>query len=260
MAEAAEAKKRGTLPPYIAFKTLLDIVERMSREEPPTRVDGSYLESYAGGYRPTVINNLFTLGLLNAEGEPTERLLALIKADEAGRKELVAEMIRQTYPTVVGLQLNSTQGQFLEQFSALGAAGDTRRKAVSFFLKAAAYAGVSTGTHWKTPAAATSGTSKRRVKVDPQVKVTETQQGAVVGDFSGEIVSIDLGNAGSVVVHVDVKWLQLDDDTFIALRRSISDLKALVRDEPGSRSDGASETTNTNETNDDEEYDGEDET
>ena len=55
-----ESAVKTPIPPYIAFKTLLDVIERMEREGPPTRVDPTYLESYAGGYRPTVIANLHT--------------------------------------------------------------------------------------------------------------------------------------------------------------------------------------------------------
>lgn len=160
MTEAAAPK--GPMPPYIAFKTLLDLVERMEREEPPTRVDPTYLDTYAGGYRPTVIGNLQTMGLLTKTGEPTPVLLGLVSSDDAGRKKMVGELVKGLYPEVFALGMNSTQGQFLEAFTARGATGDTRRKAISFFLKACAYAGVQTGTHWKTPAASATGSTRRR--------------------------------------------------------------------------------------------------
>jgi hypothetical protein len=71
-------------------------------------------------------------------------------------------MLRGLYPEVFALGMNSTQGQFLEAFAARGATGDTRRKAISFFLKACSYAGVQTGTHWKTPPASATGSPRRR--------------------------------------------------------------------------------------------------
>lgn len=230
MAETtASATAKGPLPPYIAFKTLIDLIERMEREEPPTRVDPTYLDTYAGGYRPTVISNLQTLGLLTKTGEPTELLLGLVSADEVTRKELMAKMLGDVYADVLALPKNSTQGQFLDAFTGRGAQGDTRRKAVSFFLKACKNAGVQTGTHWKTPPASASGTTRRRTpkpngesgKVEP-IDPTSGDEGA------GEVVNVNLGAAGNVVVNVRVKWLQLDDETFLALRQAISAMKALA--------------------------------
>lgn len=219
----AENKKRS-LPPYIAFKTLLDLVGRMADDGLPTRVDGSYLESYAGGYRPTVIGNLQTLRLLNTANEPTELLKQLVEADEDRRKQLVGTILRDTYPDVLALPQNSTQQQFLDAFGRMGAQGDTKRKAVGFFLKAAVYAGVPTGRLWKTPASSASGASRRKTKTPPPAD--PPAQLPPAGE-PGESVIVDLGAAGSVTVQVDVRWLQLDDDTFVALRKVVNDLKAL---------------------------------
>lgn len=47
MAES-EGELKKPLPPYIAFKTLTDVIERMESEDIPTRVDPSYLDTYAG--------------------------------------------------------------------------------------------------------------------------------------------------------------------------------------------------------------------
>ena len=123
---AAAAHPKGQMPPYIAFKTLTDIIERMEREDPPTQVDPTYLDTYAGGYRPTVIGNLQTLGLLTKTCEPTPVLLGLVGADEPTRKKLIGELLLSVYPDVLALPKNSTQGQFLDVFTARGAQGDTR--------------------------------------------------------------------------------------------------------------------------------------
>jgi hypothetical protein len=228
------ATQKAPMPPYIAFKTLIDVIERMERESPPTRVDPTYLDTYAGGYRPTVIGNLQTLGLLTKAGEPTSVLLDLVEADEATRKTLIAQLIRTSYPDVLALPSNSTQGQFLEIFTARGAQGDTRRKAVSFFLKASAYAGIQTGTHWKTPPASTSSSTRRRATKEKNGSETPDPSGETQNStsLSGEIVTVDLGDAGRVVVAVDVKWLQLNDETFTSLRKAIQDLKSLAAANP----------------------------
>lgn len=229
MAENASDSKQP-LPPYIAFKTLIDVVERMEREDIPTRVDPSYLDSYAGGYRPTVIGNLQTLGLLGKGGEPTERLSSLVYANEADRQRLVGEMISEFYSDIFALGLNSTQSQFLEAFAAKGVRGDTRRKAISFFLKACAYSGVKVGTLWKTPPATPTGTSAKRKAQQTAIKndTPPAEERATVHHGAGETVVVELGTAGRVTVHVDVKWLELDDPNVKTLRDAIKSLQKMA--------------------------------
>lgn len=229
MAENASDSKQP-LPPYIAFKTLIDLVERMERDHIPTRVDPSYLDSYAGGYRPTVISNLQTLGLLGKGGEPTERLQALVYANEADRQRLIGEIIRDFYSDVFALGLNSTQSQFLEAFVAKGVRGDTRRKATSFFLKACAYSGVKVGSLWKAPPATPTASSTKRKFQQMTAKddATPADEQATDQRGAGETVVVDLGTAGRVTVHVDVKWLELDDPNVKTLRDAIRSLQQMA--------------------------------
>ena len=82
-------------PPYTAFRTILDLIERMVKEEPPSRIDKSYLNNYSGGYQTQVIAMLNTLGLRNEETQEVgERMLALVKASETERPRIIAEMVR----------------------------------------------------------------------------------------------------------------------------------------------------------------------
>lgn len=229
MAEAEGPQPRkGSMPPYIAFKTLTDVVDRMAEEGPPTRVDATYLDNYAGGYRPTVIGNLQSMGLLKKTLEPEQKLLDLVAATEPDRKALYAALFRDLYPDILSMALNSTQGEFLEAFASRGASGDTRRKAISFFLKGCNYAGIEVGKMWKTPPASTSGARKRTNNKDKDPGNGTPPPTPHNATGSGEIVTIDLGEAGEVVVRVDVKWLQLDNDTFTSLRQAVMDLKALA--------------------------------
>lgn len=222
---------RAPLPPYIAFKTLTDLIERMEREDPPTRVDPTYLDSYAGGYRPTVIGNLQTLGLLNDSREPTERMLALVRAPEGDRQHLVGELIKGYYGDVLALGRNATQGQLLEAFNDKNVSGETRRKAIGFFINACKYADIGLSPHWKTPAAAKplgarkkgANTTDNNTGADAAQTSTKNSQGA------GETVVVDLGPAGAVTINVNVAWLVLNDKSVTALREGIKILSSLPK-------------------------------
>lgn len=149
-------------PPYIAFKTVTTLVDRMVREEPPSRIDKSYLDTFSGGYQSQVLAALHSLDLLEPDGRLADRLKLLVKADEPGRKAIVGEMVREFYPDALALGTNATQQQLLDAFSAMSAkvTGDTRRKAIAFFLNACQFSGVPVSRHWKTPRVPPSGVKR----------------------------------------------------------------------------------------------------
>ncbi len=92
---SASSSDEGFTPPYIAWKTLTTLVDRMEREDPPARIDKSYLDNLSGGYRTQVLAALHSLGLVDESGTLSERLKALVAGDEEGRKQIVAELVRE---------------------------------------------------------------------------------------------------------------------------------------------------------------------
>lgn len=161
MSETVDESKGVAKPPYISFKTLLNLWDRLATDGFPARIDKSFLESTAGGYATVVIASLRWLGYLHEDGRPTDSLKEIVTAPEGRRRTLLADALRDRYPGLeTAAEANQTQSQFLEYFTdTWGLAGDTRRKAVAFYLGAAKWAGVSTGPLWKTPA---SGSGSRR--------------------------------------------------------------------------------------------------
>jgi hypothetical protein len=94
--------------------------------------------------------------------------------EPASRPELIGEMLRQQYPSVVALDANATQGQLEEAFKDAGISGSTIRKAINFYLQAAEFAEIPVSRHFKTPRA-TSGNGRRatnRGKKTPEIQQT----------------------------------------------------------------------------------------
>src|SRR5260370_24959589 len=102
-------------PPYIAFKSLLNLIERMEREGIPGRIDPTYLDNLAGGYQGQVFSALRSLGLMADDRKPTGVLSALVSMPDR-REELVAELIRRVYPWTFTLTTDATHGQLEEAF------------------------------------------------------------------------------------------------------------------------------------------------
>lgn len=149
---AVEAKSFS--PPYTSFTTLLHAVERMSGEGGvPERIDRSYLSNMPGGVQSTFIASLKSLALVNDQLEPSETLVQLVEADEAGRKSIIRDLLQERYEGPLALSPKATQQQLEEAFREYGITGSTLRKAVGFFLAAARFAEVPTSPHFKLPKA-----------------------------------------------------------------------------------------------------------
>lgn len=210
-------------PPYIAFKTITTLIERMAREEPPDRIDKSYLDNFSGGYQTQVLAALHSLRFLDSEGHLSDRLKALVKGGEPERKALVAQITREFYADVLRLGTNATQQQLLEAFSAMSpkVTGDTRRKAIAFFLNACQYGGVPVSRHWKTPrvpptgkrsAATGKGGQLPKGSTDDQA---ETEDQAPIPTPNTRSLVLRSGGRITLSLSVDLFSLRGEDRDFV---------------------------------------------
>jgi hypothetical protein len=143
--------KRPAAPPYVSFKTLTNLLERLQETHLPPRIDRSYLDGLSGGYQTQVIAALRWLDLIGENGEVEGPLTALATNPEQ-RPGLIGELLRTHYPSVFALSgRNATQGQLEEEFRKFGITGATLRKAIAFFLHAARYAEIPVSPHFKIP-------------------------------------------------------------------------------------------------------------
>lgn len=157
------ADKRA-VPPYFPWPALPALVQRMATHGPPTRIDKSYLDNQSGGMQTAILSGLRWLGLIHEDGRLTDTFIQLAEADEAQRKEAITNLLRSRYGPILELGTqNATQLQLEEAFKTeFGAQGETRRKAVAFYLKAAAYAGVPVSRNWKPPRSTVVRSTRRK--------------------------------------------------------------------------------------------------
>jgi hypothetical protein len=150
--------------PYFPWNALLSLVQRMATEEPPTRIDKSYLDNYSGTTQTAILSGLRWLGLITDDGQLTVAFTVLVEADDAGRKQAIGDLLRSRYGLIIEMGTkNATQLELEEAFKAqFDAQGETRRKAVAFYLKAAQYAGVPVSRQWKTPRTTVPRSGRRK--------------------------------------------------------------------------------------------------
>jgi hypothetical protein len=164
MTEQSNGSDVKSVPPYFPWPALPTLAQRMATEGPPTRIDKSYLDTHSGGIQKAILSGLRWLELISDDGQLTDAFIQLVKADEADRKEAIARLLRSRYGPIIELGTqNATQLQLEEAFrTEFGAQGETRRKAVAFYLKAAAYAGVPVSRNWKPPRSTAVRSTRRK--------------------------------------------------------------------------------------------------
>jgi hypothetical protein len=150
------------MPPYVAFGTLLNQIERMERDGVPARIDGSYLIGMAGGTRSQLKVCLRSLGLIDEDSHTTPVLIALAENPDQ-RQEILAGILRGQFPELAALNGNATRGQLEETMTGYGITNaDTRRKAMGFYLAAADYAGIPLSPYLRPAKRAGSSSTPRR--------------------------------------------------------------------------------------------------
>ena len=213
-------------------------------------------ESLAG----RTVQTLVLLDFYDEKGQVTPAFDALRKMSDDEAHERLASMLREAYAEVLKYidPATATVDEIERQFRAFEPTGQVSRM-VQLFIGLFTYAGVippsenaprahTTGNRGGRPKANTNGAggtkgaqppkkpnpkAARPVEdppsppAPPDNETPTPPQNPPARSGSGEQVVIDLGDAGTVSINVDVRWLSLPDETFTKLRQGIRDLEAL---------------------------------
>ena len=203
------------VPPYMSFATLLNQIERMEQRGTPARIDRSYLVGMAGGTRNQFKMGLRSLGLIDESDQVTPALARLAKHPEE-RKALLAEILRERFPALVSLDENATRGQLDEVLTDYGFGVDTRRKAASFYVAAATYAGIPMSPHIR-PAKGVNSAAARRAAGTRRPRKRPAGSAASPPPSPGNAHTVRLKSGGQVALSVSVNVMELsvDDREFV---------------------------------------------
>ncbi len=127
--------------PYVPFKTFLTALDALEAGM-PNQLDRSVWPSYSGAIQGQLLGAFRFLGLMDEGNCPTVALRELVSKREA-RRDLLRALIERHYRTLVALDLARTSPRQLDEaMRQYGLSGATHKKAVSFFLQAAQFAGL----------------------------------------------------------------------------------------------------------------------
>jgi hypothetical protein len=221
-------------PPYLAFQTFLAFLNELAAKPLPPQIDRSIMNTKSGTDQANLFSALKFFDLIDDNNIVQQGLKAFVSADELGRKAAITAMFSGHYPNQFDVSSqNGTEKLLLDSFEDdFGYTGDTRRKAMTFFLHGARWAGIEMSPHFPTTRMGSGRSAINRTK-----RTTKKLSGTAVQVMPkpspqghGERVTVLLGDAGTVDVHVQVQWLDLPDKTFIELRRIIKELRDLGTD------------------------------
>lgn len=138
------------VPPYVSFTTLLAQIERMEKESVPSEIDKHFLVGMAGGTQNHFRHAMRSLGFIDDNNRSTDLLRAVAKQPEK-RKELFGQILRDRFPELVDLPTDAAKSEYERVLDDYGAsATDTKRKALTFYVAAAEYAGIPVSTFVKS--------------------------------------------------------------------------------------------------------------
>jgi hypothetical protein len=132
-------KGRKHLPPYVSYRTFRNFIDRLQQQTIPQRIDRSYWGDLLSGSTGTqLMAALRFLGLIDANGRPTERLKPLVPARGDRRAQLLREVARDAFDFVLSSNLDlqsATYSQLMEAFhNTFQLTDDVSRKCVKFFI------------------------------------------------------------------------------------------------------------------------------
>lgn len=158
--EPDDERLRQVRPPYVAFKAFDDFLSRAAREEVPARIDAALLARWqiAPGNESALITSLKSLGLIVADGRPTEDYRD-VQLSPPRRQTALRRCAKRAYPgldTAIGATIDADQ--LYDYFVAQrGLLGQMVEKASRFYRRFVEMLGVDSGPASGSPARQPSG-------------------------------------------------------------------------------------------------------
>jgi hypothetical protein len=202
---------------YVGWTTFTNALDTLS-DAMPNRIDRTVFPGLAGGVQGQLLTGLKFLGLVTADGKPTEALRALAVRDEDDRKKQLEKVLRASYAHLFALDLaTTTTGELRDKMSeSYNVTGDTTTRAMRFFIAALQYAGVPLSSHVSKIAPTSNGAPRRR-------RVSRTRRDApppldpppITTPGTSKTVKIASGGTVTVSATLDLFSLSQKDRTFV---------------------------------------------
>jgi hypothetical protein len=189
---------------YVPFATFLSAIDGLSQGL-PHKIDTSLWPSYSSAIKAQLLGAFKFLSLVDAEGRPTDTLKTLVR-DKTNRKAILRQILRTSYSRVIDLDLTKiSPRQFDLQMRGYGMAGETHKKVLFFFLKAARYAELPLSpllgrktrgatrrpSHGEEIPSTTTESSPTAALQQPSTRILLKSGGIITLNFEGNLLDLD---------------------------------------------------------------------
>ena len=205
---------------YVSWSTFKNAIESLLDHGVPNHIDRSTFGKLSGGVQGQLLAGLKFLGLIDEDSKPTKFLHELVVDNEEERKTKLRAILKERYAKLFELDLEKTTPDQLSKRigEAYNVGGDTREKAIRFFLLAATYAEVPISKLFSVSSATVQSRVVRTRRRSSIKSKAEGQSGGNQGEFtSGTSRTINLVSGGvlTLTASLDLFSLTPDDRKFV---------------------------------------------
>lgn len=176
-------EKKAPVPPYVAYKTLKNFLERF-KQVLPARIDRGLMGSMSGAAQSQVITAMRYLGMISENGIPTPALREYVSGQEEERKAALFKMLMGAYPFLFdtdpdpsanAFHISTATAQFLRETMEANttATGETLGRCIAFVKDAALDAGFNVSRYILQKKMRASGPRKKSSQQKREEKAPE---------------------------------------------------------------------------------------
>lgn len=188
--------------PYLPWRTFLNSLDVFSQAVPPKIYRSVWRQS--GLMQGLIMGAYRFMGLVDPDDRPTPILAVLVNPET--RQGAMSDVLKSGYAAIFTHDLGSmTIDTLNEEIEKYSVSGGTKKKAVTFFLQAAKYAGLPLSPFIQVRS--TTGTRRRRMRNGDE----EEEQPDTNPSKTGSEKIVELVSGGTVTLRVSADLLSLTE-------------------------------------------------
>ena len=228
MTDTRNDEERVAPAVYLPFRTFIGAFDVFDHGI-PRRIDRSMWRSQSGVVQGQIMMALRFFSLIDQNDEPTPALQRFVNGKEK-RKEHIAALLQHSYLSIFEHDLTKTTGKMLsEEFDSYRVTGETKRKAIAFFLQAARFAELPMHPLLSSSVRSSAASNQKRKRKANGTAKTPNEPVSVVQpsqeNSQTDRKSFRLKSGAEIDIRISANWLELPSDE----RQFIFDLIDLLQ-------------------------------